>query len=88
MIDRHMRQLRDTGVGVLVVSWNPPNTPDSSDSIMADLLDTASRYKLRIAPHIEPYPGRNPINLIQHIRYLFGRYASHPALHRARKTNK
>ncbi|CAG5101285.1 2-mannosidase (Mus musculus) [Cotesia congregata] len=67
VIDLHMRQLRETGVGVLVVSWTPPNTPDNTDSVMADLLDAAHRYNLKIAPHIEPYPGRNPINLIQHI---------------------
>ncbi|XP_034940136.1 glycoprotein endo-alpha-1,2-mannosidase-like [Chelonus insularis] len=85
VIDLHMKQLKETGVGVLVVSWIPPNLPDSTDSLMADLLDAAHRYSLKIAPHIEPYPGRNPINLIDHIKYLFERYASHPALHRVKK---
>lgn len=83
-----MKQLREAGVGVLVVSWIPPNSPDNTDIAMPDLLDTAHRYNLKIAPHIEPYPGRNPINLIEHIRYLFGRYSSHPALHRARRNNE
>ncbi|XP_015117471.1 glycoprotein endo-alpha-1,2-mannosidase-like protein [Diachasma alloeum] len=86
VIDLHMRQLRDAGVGVLVVSWTPPNTPDNTDPVMPDLLNAAHRYNLKIAPHIEPYPGRNPINLIEHIRYLFSKYSSHPALHRARKS--
>ncbi|KAK0168911.1 hypothetical protein PV327_002667 [Microctonus hyperodae] len=87
VIDRHMWQLREAGVGVLVVSWMPPTAPDSTDSLMADLLDAAHRYNLKIAPHIEPYPGRNPINLMEHIAYLFNRYASHPALHRAARNN-
>ncbi|XP_014233534.1 glycoprotein endo-alpha-1,2-mannosidase [Trichogramma pretiosum] len=85
VIDLHMRQLRDAGIGVAVVSWSPPSSIDDTDSIMPDILDAAHRYQLKIAPHIEPYPGRNPINLMEHIRYLLNQYASHPALYRMKR---
>lgn len=74
--------------GVAVVSWTPPSSTDNTDSIMPDLLDTAHRYQLKIAPHIEPYPGRNPINLMEHIRYILNQYGSHPALYRMRRENE
>ncbi|XP_015609754.1 glycoprotein endo-alpha-1,2-mannosidase [Cephus cinctus] len=85
VIDLHMKQLKEAGVGVVVVSWTPPTANDNTDSIMPDLLDTAHRYHLKIAPHIEPYAGRNPINLIEHIRHLFNKYGSHPALYRMKR---
>ncbi|XP_046738133.1 glycoprotein endo-alpha-1,2-mannosidase-like protein [Diprion similis] len=85
VIDLHMKQLKETGVGVVVVSWIPPNAIDSTDSVMSDLLDAAHRYSLKVAPHIEPYAGRNPINLIEHLKYLFSEYGKHPALHRIKR---
>ncbi|XP_058808109.1 glycoprotein endo-alpha-1,2-mannosidase-like protein isoform X2 [Phymastichus coffea] len=85
VIDLHMRQLRDAGIGVAVVSWTPPSASDKTDSLMPDLLDAAHRHQLRVAPHIEPYAGRNPINLMEHIRYVLERYGSHPALCRMRR---
>ena len=83
-----MQQLKEAGVGVLIVSWSPPNMVDNTDTVMPDLLDAAHRYQLKIAPHIEPYEGRNPINLMDHIRYLFTQYGSHPALYRLRREDE
>ncbi|XP_012280514.1 glycoprotein endo-alpha-1,2-mannosidase [Orussus abietinus] len=85
VIDIHMKQLKEAGVGVIVFSWTPPKTMDSTDPVLPDVLDAAHRYHLKVAPHIEPYAGRNPINLIEHIRYLFNQYSSHPALYRMRR---
>ncbi|XP_046415760.1 glycoprotein endo-alpha-1,2-mannosidase [Neodiprion fabricii] len=85
VINLHMKQLKETGVGVVVVSWIPPNAIDSTDSVMSDILDAAHRYSLKVAPHIEPYAGRNPINLIEHLKYLFSEYGKHPALHRIKR---
>lgn len=82
IISIHMKQIRDTGIGVVVVSWTPPGMTDSPDDIFSHLLDAAEKYNLHIAPHIEPYPGRNPINLYKHICYLTKKYAVHPAFHR------
>lgn len=90
VIDLHMKQLRYAGIGVLVVSWSPTtsNSQDNTDTILPDLLDAAHRHQLKIAPHIEPYPDRNPINLMENIRYILRRYGSHPALYRMRRKNE
>lgn len=83
-----MKQMKEAGIGVVVVSWSPPSADDNTDSVMPDLLDTAHRYHLKVAPHIEPYKGRNPINLMEHIRYIFNQYGSHPALYRMRREHE
>jgi hypothetical protein len=60
--------------------------PDSQgDLVLPLLLDSAHRHDLRVAPHIEPYRDRNPINLSEHLRYIIGRYGAHPALYRMQR---
>ena len=83
-----MKQIKEAGVGVLIVSWIPPTMLHNSDSLMPDLLDAAQRHQLKVAPHIEPYEGRNPINLMEYMRYLFMTYGSHPALYRRRREDE
>lgn len=72
--------------GVVVVSWYPPGMSDpqgdSPDSILPLLLDSAQRHELQVAPHIEPYRDRNPINLSQYIHYIISHYGGHPAFYR------
>ncbi|XP_043479470.1 glycoprotein endo-alpha-1,2-mannosidase [Leptopilina heterotoma] len=85
VIDLHMKQLKETGIGVAIVSWTPQTVADNTDVLMPDLLDAAHRYQLKVAPQIEPYEGRNPINLLDHIKYLFTNYGSHPALYRLKR---
>lgn len=83
-----MSQLREAGVGVVVVSWTPPNSAENTDAVMPDLLDIANRHGIKVAIHVEPYDGRNPINLMENIRYLFNQYGSHPALHRIKRNHE
>ncbi|XP_068086157.1 glycoprotein endo-alpha-1,2-mannosidase-like [Anabrus simplex] len=71
--------------GVVVVSWYPPGHDDSPETMMTLLLDAAQRYNLKVAPHIEPYRNRNPINFSEHLRSLINQYGSHPALYRMQK---
>lgn len=72
----------------MVVSWYPPGMSDSQgsspDMILPLLLDSAQRYDLRVAAHIEPYRDRNPINLLEHLRYVISQYGAHPAFYRMR----
>ncbi|PSN44627.1 hypothetical protein C0J52_10006 [Blattella germanica] len=72
VIDTHMRQISEAKV----------------DSLMPMLLDAAQRYDLRIAPHIEPYRDRNPINFSEHLRYIISQYGSHPALYRMQRRGR
>lgn len=61
-------------LGVLVVSWYPPGLSDGSnhspDQIFRTLLDAAAEYDLRVAPHIEPYKDRNPVNFLTYLKYF------------------
>ncbi|KAJ9595106.1 hypothetical protein L9F63_013581, partial [Diploptera punctata] len=92
VIDTHMRQISDAKVGVIVVSWYPPGMSDSQgespDSLMTTLLDAAHRYDLRVAPHIEPYRDRNPINFSEHLRYIIRNYGDHPAIYRMQRRGR
>ncbi|XP_022203365.2 glycoprotein endo-alpha-1,2-mannosidase [Nilaparvata lugens] len=82
IIDKHLKQIHDAGIGVLVVSWYPPNEKDTSDDFFMVLLDAAARHNLHVAPHLEPYEGRNAINQLTHLKYFLNKYANHSALHR------
>lgn len=57
-------------LGVVVLSWYPEGMVDSPEDIFPLMLDTAQLYGLKVAPHIEPYLNRNPINLHKHLRHL------------------
>lgn len=85
VIDEHMRLMKQAGIGVVVLSWYPEGMTDSPEDIFPLILDTAHRYGLKVAPHIEPYRNRNPINLHQNIGHLIFKYGSHPALYRMRR---
>ena len=58
------------------------------DSLMTTLLDAAHRYDLQVAPHIEPYRDRNPINFSEHLRYMIRNYGTHPALYRMQRRGR
>lgn len=85
VIDIHLRQIRESGTGVLVVSWSPPNFTDSPHEFLPQIFDTALKYDLKVALHIEPYLGRNPINLFEHLQVFLKQYSTHPALYRLSK---
>lgn len=61
---------------------------DPPDQLFSTLLDAAQIFNLKVAPHIEPYKDRNPINFSEHIKYLVEKYGSHPALYRMSKNGK
>ncbi|KAK4871456.1 hypothetical protein RN001_016447 [Aquatica leii] len=88
VIDAHMKQLRENGVGVIVVSWSPPNTTDSPYKILPVLFRFATKHYLKIALHIEPYFDRNPLNLIKHLQNYLLQYRNHPALYKIKTGQK
>ena len=87
-----MKQIRSAGIGVVVVSWYPPNTQDpvqrgheltvEDHKLMPALLESAAQAGLEIALHVEPYEGRNADNLRRHLEYVHSTYGSSPALQR------
>jgi glycoprotein endo-alpha-1,2-mannosidase len=82
-LNDHMEQLREAGIGVLIVSWYPPGLADDHgkplDPLMPAILDAAHQYKLKVCFHIEPYKNRTPESVVQDLRYLRESYGAHPA---------
>lgn len=86
IIQIHMKMLRQAGVGVLVVSWYPPDKHDGEgkplDEVLPLLLDIAKNYALKIALHLEPYENRTARSVYNDIKYLHSQYGTHPALYK------
>lgn len=85
IINTHMKLLQDAGIGVIVLSWLPAKFVDSPHDVLHTIFDVATKYKLKIAIHIQPYPGRNPINLQEHLRVFFNIFRNHTALYKIKK---
>ncbi|XP_057716366.1 glycoprotein endo-alpha-1,2-mannosidase [Corythoichthys intestinalis] len=88
VMEAHMQQLRTAAIGVIAVSWYPPGTNDDNggpvDNILPMLLDMAQRYYIKVAFHIEPYKGRDEVNMYTNIKYIIDKYGEHPAFFRYR----
>lgn len=85
----HMLQMRMAGIGVLVVSWFPPDKADQNgktlDSVMSLILNIADKHKLKVAMHSEPFAERKGQRLYDDLKYFIDTYGSHPALYRVKK---
>ncbi|RZQ60622.1 glycoside hydrolase family 99 protein [Amycolatopsis suaedae] len=79
-VDRHMRWIREAGVGTLVYSWWGRGSYE--DGLAAGVLAAAARYGLKVAWHLEPYAGRTAQSTVDDVRYIVGRYGSSPAFYR------
>ena len=84
IIRSHMQMLVRANVGVIAVSWYPPEQHDddglSPDSLLPLLLDIAHDYAIKVAIHSEPYKERSPLNFKNDLKYIISRYNNHPAL--------
>jgi glycoprotein endo-alpha-1,2-mannosidase len=80
VVETHVRQCADAGIGVIVVSWWGRNTFE--DRAVPLLLDTAARHGVRVAFHLEPFAGRDAATSREAIEYLLDEYGSHPATYR------
>ena len=87
VIREHMKQLVKAGVGVLSVSWYPPQTRDDNavifvDSLIPTILQIAQEYEEKVCFHIEPYQGRTASTVKRDIEYIVDTYGDHPAFYR------
>lgn len=91
VVENHMQQLRMAAIGVIAVSWYPPNEKDDNgeplDNIVPLLLETAHKYYIKVAFHIEPYKGRDEANMFTNVKYIIEKYGDHPAFFKYRTTN-
>jgi hypothetical protein len=86
VIAQHMQWLREAGVGVIISSWWGQGSRE--DQAVPLLLETAERYDIKVAFHIEPYGGRSAESLVSDIQYLYHQYGDSPAFFRATKTSR
>jgi len=86
VIAEHMKMLRLSQIGVLVLSWYPPGLNDPNgipiDELVPVLLDAAEVEGLKLAFHIEPYTGRGPLSLRKNLSYIQESYGNHPAFYK------
>ncbi|CAH1799318.1 unnamed protein product [Owenia fusiformis] len=91
-MESHMEQIRSAGIGVLAVSWYPPDEADGQgnpwDEWMPQLFDYADRYELKVAFHIEPFNDRSPETMQKYVQYIINKYGKHNAFYRKEHNGK
>ncbi len=84
-LDQHMQWMHDAGIGVAIISWWGQGSWE--DNHLPAILNAAQTHHIKIAFHLEPYPGRTPTTTTNDIAYLETNYGAHPAyLHVSRAT--
>jgi len=78
-IEKHMRMIKDAGIGVVVISWWGKNAREERS--MLDYFDIADKYDLKIAFHIEPF-FKSIKEFHSLLEYLHNNYGKHPALYK------
>jgi glycosyl hydrolase family 99 len=86
VVAQHMEWLRQAGVGVIITSWWGQGSRE--DQVVPLLLQTAERYGVKVAFHIEPYDGRTAESLVSDIQYLYETYGDSPAFFRSDATSR
>ena len=79
IITRHMKQIKDAGIGVLAISWWGKDS--YTDNSVSTYLDIANQFQLKITFHIEPvYSSIEQFKEI--VNYINSEYGNHPAFFR------
>jgi len=93
VVKRQIDDMVRAGITVAVLSWwgqaTKPYATDTqgvnTDRVMSEILrifdEDGSRVK--VAFHLEPYPGRSVPSVREDIEYLLSQYGHHVSLHRA-----
>ncbi|HUP84438.1 MAG TPA: hypothetical protein VM143_02115 [Acidimicrobiales bacterium] len=72
VVQSHMADLRAAGVDEVVVSWWGPRSFE--DRALPGVVSAAHQHGLRVAIHVEPYPGRTPDLVQRDVLALSSRY--------------
>ncbi|MFN1216901.1 glycoside hydrolase family 99 protein [Chryseobacterium kwangjuense] len=79
IIKKHMKMIKDSGVGVVVLSWLGKDS--FVDKSIAKYLDAADQFNLKVAFHIEPF-YKNITELKEQLSYLVKTYSGHHAFYK------
>jgi glycoprotein endo-alpha-1,2-mannosidase len=96
IMKEHFREMIDSGIDVLVASWwgkasNPASTDtqgintDITIKLLfeaADAFNKESERKVKIALHLEPFPGRTVESVKEDIEYIYQQYGSFLSFYR------
>ena len=79
VIHEHMKQLVSAGIGVISVSWYPPQSRDPNAVLFVDdliplILDIAAEYAIKVCFHIEPYEHRSALSVKRDIQYIVDKF--------------
>lgn len=80
VIDRHMSMIKESGVGVVVVGWVPPNHREAPNWSM--IMAAAAKHDLKVTLQILDYENRNVENLKVHLHDFFQKYRFHQAFYK------
>lgn len=80
VLQEHVRQLKQAGVGTISVSWWGRDT--FTDRALPALFQVAEATGLKINFHLEPFPGRNATTTREAVVYLLEKFGDSPALQR------
>jgi glucose/arabinose dehydrogenase/PKD repeat protein len=80
-VAQHMAWVRRSGAGVIVYSWWGQGSYE--DNLVAGVLNAAAQQGIKVAWHLEPYPGRTAALTVADINYINSRYGTHPAFYRS-----
>lgn len=80
-VNTHMEHLRKAGVGVVAVSWWGQDRYE--DRATPLILKAAEAHGIKVAFHIEPFPGRNARSFRDAVVYLIDSYGNSPAFYRS-----
>ncbi len=72
VVDAHMADIAAAGVETVVSSWWGPASFE--DRALAGVVAAAGRHGLRVAVHVEPYPGRTPDTVQRDVLSLSRRF--------------
>lgn len=93
VVQKHFHDMVRAGISVAVVSWwgrpSVRGTADTqgvnTDSLIPMVLEQAEVADLKVAFHLEPYPGRSAASTAEDVEYLQRQYGHAPALFKACK---
>jgi len=80
VLHRHMRQLRDAGIGVVCVSWLGPDCLEAR--ALDALMDVAAAHGIQVDFHLEPAVQESIETIRDAIVHLIATYGEHPAFYR------
>jgi len=71
VVRTQMREIADAGIGTVIVSWWGPGSVE--DARLDAVAASARAAGLRVAIHVEPYPGRTPASVAADLHELVAR---------------